>query len=68
MIDSIEFMIDSIEFDDWSNRFRWFSGLNSWSIFWNSTEYLIEWFEVAILEGFYPSFGATSNTKALAFL
>ena len=27
----------------------------------------IEWFEVAILEGFYPGFGATSNTKALAF-
>jgi hypothetical protein len=28
----------------------------------------IEWFEVVILEGFYPGFGATSNTKALAFV
>jgi hypothetical protein len=38
----------------------------SWATI-SSTPLIIEWFDVAILEGFYPSFGATSNKKALAF-
>jgi hypothetical protein len=34
----------------------------------HTAQLLLEWFEVAIFEGFYPGFGATSNTKALAFV